>query len=116
MSSRARSSPEKISPCPKPATAPSPPELRWTTRYDTIANIPPARGTPEEMKQILEQFRNLVNGFGLAVKNHELVESPLPTSNHLSPGESAVNPRDTCVVISSPPLTDGVRSSSDAKK
>jgi predicted dehydrogenase len=50
-------------------------EISWAMLNDAIANIPPVRGTPEEMQQILEHRRNLINGFGLPVKNHDLVES-----------------------------------------
>jgi hypothetical protein len=40
---------------------------------DAIADEPPVRGTPEEMQQILEHRRKLVNGFGLPVKTTTLV-------------------------------------------
>ena len=39
-------------------------EVSWAMLNHAIANIPPVRGTPEEMQQILEQRRRLVNGFG----------------------------------------------------
>jgi len=39
--------------------------------------VPPVRGTPEEMQQILEHRRGLVNGFGLPVRKRELPESQL---------------------------------------
>ena len=35
------------------------------------------RGTPEEMQEILEHRRNLVNGFGLPIKTQDLRESQL---------------------------------------
>ena len=38
---------------------------------DAISHVPPVRGTPDEMQQILEHRRRLVNGFGLPVKNEE---------------------------------------------
>ena len=50
-------------------------EISWAMLNDAIANIPPVRGTPEEMHQILEYRRNLATGFGLPVKNHDLVET-----------------------------------------
>jgi hypothetical protein len=50
-------------------------EISWAMLNDAIANIPPVRGTPEEMQQILEHRRNLINGFGLPVNNHDLVAS-----------------------------------------
>jgi len=50
-------------------------EISWAILNDAISNIPPVRGTPEEMHQILEHRRNLSNGFGLPVKNHELIET-----------------------------------------
>lgn len=46
---------------------------------DAISHVPPVRGTPEEMLQILEHRRNLVNGFGLPVKTKELPDSSLET-------------------------------------
>ena len=50
-------------------------EISWAMLNDAIANMPPVRGTPEEMRQILEHRRNLSNGFGLPVRHHDLVES-----------------------------------------
>ena len=50
-------------------------EVSWAMLNDAIANIPPVRGTPEEMRQILEHRRQMVNGFGLPVKNPELAET-----------------------------------------
>lgn len=49
-------------------------EVSWAMLNDAIANQPPARGTPEEMQQILEHRRNLVDGFGLPVKTRELLD------------------------------------------
>jgi len=43
-------------------------EVSWAMLNDAIANIPPSRGTAEEMQQILEHRRHLENGFGLPVK------------------------------------------------
>jgi predicted dehydrogenase len=48
-------------------------EVSWAMLNDAIANEPPVRGTPEEMQQILEHRRKLVNGFGLPVKTTTLV-------------------------------------------
>ena len=50
-------------------------EISGAMLEDAVANIPPIRGTPEEMQQILENRRNLINGFGLPVRNHDLVET-----------------------------------------
>jgi hypothetical protein len=52
-------------------------EVSWAMLNDAIANGPPVRGTPEEMEQILEHRRRMVNGFGLPVKNQPLPENPL---------------------------------------
>jgi hypothetical protein len=52
-------------------------EVSWAMLNDAIANIPPVRGTPEEMQQILEQRKRLVNGFGLPVRMQELSDLPL---------------------------------------
>ena len=52
-------------------------EASWAMLRDAIVNVPPVRGTPEEMQQILEQRRIMVNGFGLPVKNQELKDSSL---------------------------------------
>ena len=49
-------------------------EVSWAMLNDAIANVPPVRGTPEEMQQILEHRRNLVSGFGLPLKTQELPE------------------------------------------
>jgi hypothetical protein len=51
-------------------------EVSWSMLNDAIENDPPARGTPEEMQQILEHRRQMVNGFGLPVKTKEQ-DSPL---------------------------------------
>ena len=50
-------------------------EVSWAMLNDASANVPPVRGTPQEMQQILEHRRRLVNGFGLPVKNSQLVET-----------------------------------------
>jgi myo-inositol 2-dehydrogenase/D-chiro-inositol 1-dehydrogenase len=52
-------------------------EVSWAMLEDAIAHVPPGRGTPEEMQQILAQRRNMVNGFGLPVRTEELVPSSL---------------------------------------
>src|SRR6201987_4808746 len=49
-------------------------EVSWAMLHDAIANQPPVRGTPEEMRQILEHRRNLIDGFGLPAKTIELLE------------------------------------------
>jgi predicted dehydrogenase len=49
-------------------------EVSWAMLNDAIANQPPVRGTPEEMRRILEHRRNLVDGFGLPAKTIELLE------------------------------------------
>jgi hypothetical protein len=54
-------------------------EMSWTMLNDAISHVPPVRGTLDEMQQILEHRRNLVNGFGLPVKTQERVESELIT-------------------------------------
>ena len=46
-------------------------EVSWSMLNDAIENDPPARGTPEEMQQILEHRRQMVNGFGLPVRTKE---------------------------------------------
>ena len=56
-----------------------PVESCWAMLNDAISHVPPVRGTPEEMLQILEHRRNLVNGFGLPVKTKELPDSSLET-------------------------------------
>jgi myo-inositol 2-dehydrogenase/D-chiro-inositol 1-dehydrogenase len=54
-------------------------ETSWKMLHDAISNVPPVRGTPEEMEQILEHRRNLVNGFGLPTRTQPLPESELVT-------------------------------------
>jgi hypothetical protein len=49
-------------------------EVSWAMLNDAISHVPPARGTPEEMQQILEHRRSLVNGFGLPVRTQELTD------------------------------------------
>jgi myo-inositol 2-dehydrogenase/D-chiro-inositol 1-dehydrogenase len=55
-------------------------EISWAMLNDAAANIPPVRGTSEEMQQILEHRRNLIEGFGLPVKTHELLDGSLVSS------------------------------------
>jgi predicted dehydrogenase len=55
-------------------------EVSWAMLNDAIANQPPARGTPEEMQQILAQRRNLIDGFGLPVKTEEQPDGTLVSS------------------------------------
>lgn len=43
-------------------------EVSWAMLNDAISHTPPVRGTPDEMRQILEHRRHLANGFGLPVK------------------------------------------------
>ncbi|MGB7846312.1 MAG: hypothetical protein WBL63_11905, partial [Candidatus Acidiferrum sp.] len=52
-------------------------EVSWAMLKDAIAHVPPVRGTPEEMQQILEHRRNMVSGFGLPLKAQELPEGQL---------------------------------------
>jgi hypothetical protein len=52
-------------------------EVSWAMLNDAMSHVPPVRGTPEEMQQILEQRRNLVNGYGLPTRTKELPESQL---------------------------------------
>ncbi len=52
-------------------------EVSWAMLKDAIANNPPVRGTAEEMQQILEHRRNLIEGFGLPVKTEELLDGSL---------------------------------------
>jgi predicted dehydrogenase len=52
-------------------------EVSWAMLKDAILHVPPVRGTPEEMQQILEHRRGLVNGFGLPVRTQEVAESEL---------------------------------------
>ncbi|MGC2476857.1 MAG: Gfo/Idh/MocA family oxidoreductase [Candidatus Sulfotelmatobacter sp.] len=51
-------------------------EVSWAMLNDAIVNVPPIRGTPEEMEQILEHRRRMVNGFGLPVRTAQLIETP----------------------------------------
>ena len=53
-------------------------ELSWAMLNDAISHIPPVRGSKEEMQQILERRRNLVNGFGLPVKTEGVAENNAP--------------------------------------
>jgi len=55
-------------------------EVSWAMLNDAIAHQPPARGTPEEMRQVLEHRRNLGNGFGLPVKTQEMLNGSLVSS------------------------------------
>jgi len=43
---------------------------------DAISQVPPVRGTPEEMQQILEHRRTMVRGFGLPAETRGQFESP----------------------------------------
>jgi len=54
-------------------------EVSWAMLNDAVANVPPVRGTAEQMQQILEHRRQMVNGFGLPVKAQEEPEIPLLT-------------------------------------
>lgn len=54
-------------------------EVSWAMLNDAISHVPPVRGTPEEMQQILEHRRNLANGYGLPVKTLDLPENELVT-------------------------------------
>jgi predicted dehydrogenase len=49
-------------------------EVSWAMLHDAIAHVPPVRGTPEEMQEILEHRRQLENGFGLPVKTEKMPE------------------------------------------
>lgn len=40
------------------------PEISWAMLNDVVANIPPVRGMPEEMLEILEHRRNPIDGLG----------------------------------------------------
>ena len=55
-------------------------EVSWAMLNDAMANQPPARGTPEEMRQILAHRRNLIDGFGLPAKTEELLDGSLVSS------------------------------------
>jgi predicted dehydrogenase len=53
-------------------------EVSWAMLNDAVSHVPPVRGTPEEMRHILEHRRKMVNGFGLPVKTQELPDgSPI---------------------------------------
>ncbi len=52
-------------------------EVSWAMLNDAISHVPPVRGTPEEMKKILEHRRTLANGFGLPVRTQELNDLPV---------------------------------------
>jgi len=49
-------------------------EVSWAMLNDAVLQIPPVRGTPDEMRQILEHRRHLINGFGLPAKTAALVK------------------------------------------
>lgn len=53
-------------------------QVSWDMLNDAISHVPPVRGTPDEMQQILELRRNMVNGFGLPLKTKEQPE-PVPS-------------------------------------
>ncbi|HKV80623.1 MAG TPA: Gfo/Idh/MocA family oxidoreductase [Candidatus Sulfotelmatobacter sp.] len=55
-------------------------EVSWAMLNDAIANQPPARGTPDEMQQILAHRRSLIDGFGLPVKTEEQPDGVLVSS------------------------------------
>jgi myo-inositol 2-dehydrogenase/D-chiro-inositol 1-dehydrogenase len=55
-------------------------EVSWAMLNDAIANHPSVRGIPQEMHQILEHRRSLVDGFGLPVKTRELRDGSLVSS------------------------------------
>jgi len=46
-------------------------EVSWAMLNDAVSHVPPVRGTPEEMREILERRRTLTNGFGLPVRVDE---------------------------------------------
>jgi len=52
-------------------------EVSWAMLHDAIAHQPPVRGTQEEMQQILEHRRKLIDGFGLPAKTEELLDGSL---------------------------------------
>lgn len=52
-------------------------EVSWAMLNDAISHVPPARGTPEEMQEILEKRRGLVDGYGLPARVQEILESSL---------------------------------------
>lgn len=53
-------------------------EVSWAMLNDAISHVPPVRGTPEEMFEIIQHRKQMENGFGLPVKTHETEESPQP--------------------------------------
>ena len=55
-------------------------EMSWAMLDDAISHVPPVRGTAQEMQQILEHRRSLVNGFGLPVKTEESPDRTLVRS------------------------------------
>lgn len=48
--------------------------VSWAMLNDAISSVPPVRGTPEEMRDILEHRRKLLNGFGLPVRTHRVAD------------------------------------------
>ena len=52
-------------------------EISWAMLNDAIANDPPVRGTQEEMQEILERRRKMVNGYGLPVRADGVVDTTL---------------------------------------
>jgi predicted dehydrogenase len=52
-------------------------EVSWAMLKDAMAHEPPVRGTPEEMEEILEHRRKMVNGFGLPLRAQQEPESSL---------------------------------------
>ena len=52
-------------------------EVSWGMLKDAIVNQPPERRTPEEMQQILERRRHLIDGFGLPARTQELRDGSL---------------------------------------
>lgn len=63
-------------------------ELSWAMLHDAISHIPPVRGSKEEMQQILERRRNLVNGFGLPVKTGGVAENNAPGLFRVESGQT----------------------------
>jgi predicted dehydrogenase len=53
-------------------------EVAWAMLEDAVKNTPPAVGTPQELKMILEHRRSLRNGFGLPVRAQDCPASPVP--------------------------------------
>ena len=52
-------------------------EVSWAMLNDAIANDPPVRGTQEEMHEILERRRTMVNGYGLPVRPDGVADETL---------------------------------------